>query len=123
MSQFPKTRAAAGYAASRGHSDLTRSRAAVLLRRLRACEPDLDAQPPIIAATLLRNVVLAVRDLAGPAWLEAGGDDSDIAAFSAMQATASPPDPATVDEICSRVLWARFPSPAAVASTPLAHRP
>jgi hypothetical protein len=41
----------------------------------------------------------------------AGGDDPDVAAFTARQATASPPDPARIDEICSRVLWARFGPP------------
>ena len=47
MSAFAKTRAAAGYAARHTRSELARARAAVLLR----------------------DVVLAVRDLAGPAWL------------------------------------------------------
>jgi hypothetical protein len=57
---------------------------------------------------LLRDLLLAVRDLAGPAWLDASGDDPDVAAFTVLQATASPPDRARIDEICSRVLWARF---------------
>jgi hypothetical protein len=52
--------------------------------------------------------VLAVRDLAGPAMLNANGDDPDVAAFTILQAAASPPEPARIDEICSRVLWARF---------------
>ena len=70
-----------------------------------------DGQPPVIAAGLLRSLVLAIRDRAGPAWLKASGDDPDVAAFTAMQATASPPDPARIDAICSRVLWARVAPP------------
>jgi hypothetical protein len=58
---------------------------------------------------LLRDLVLAARDLAGPAWLAAASDDPDIAAFTALQATPVPPSPAELDEIISRVLWARFP--------------
>jgi hypothetical protein len=61
---------------------------------------------------LLRDLVLAARDLAGPAWLAAASDDPDIAAFTALQATPVPPSPAELDEIISRVLWARFPRPA-----------
>jgi hypothetical protein len=117
MNAFPKTRAAAVYAGQHGHSDVARARAAAVLERIRACEAvvsDPGDPPPVIAAHLLRRLVLAVHDLAGPAWLKASGDDDDVAAFTALQATPSPPDPATVDEICSRVLWARF-SPAVSA--------
>jgi hypothetical protein len=109
---FGKTRAAAEYAALHALADLTRARAAVVLRELAACETALaggNGRPPAAAsAALLRGLVIAVRDLAGPAWLEASADDPDVAAFAAMQATASPPDPGVVDETCSRVLWARF---------------
>lgn len=51
-----------------------------------------------------------------PAWLDASADDPDVAAFTAMQATASPPAPRVVNETCSRVLWARFRS-AGIGST------
>jgi hypothetical protein len=120
MSAFPKTRAAAGYVASHAPGDLARTRAAVVLRRLRACEAALadgNGEIPVLAAHLLRGLVLAVRDLAGPAWLEASGDDGDVAAFTALLATPSPPEPATIDEICSRVLWARFPAPASACDS------
>jgi anti-sigma B factor antagonist len=60
---------------------------------------------------LLRDLVLAARDLAGPSWLAAASDDPDIAAFTALQAAPAPPSPAGLDEIISRVLWARFPPP------------
>jgi hypothetical protein len=86
-------------------------RAAILLARLGACEdilPGGEDDVPAALHGLPRDLVLAVRDLAGPAWLDASGDDPDVAAFTALEATASPPDRARIDEICSRVLWARF---------------
>jgi hypothetical protein len=111
MSVFPKTRAAAEYAARHSRAELTRARATILLARLDACEDLLrggDGDMPAALRGLLRDLVLAVRDLAGPAWLDASGDDPDVAAFTILEATASPPDAARTDEICSRVLWARF---------------
>ncbi len=114
MSAFPRTRAAAGYAAAHGRGDLTRRRATTLIRRLRACEALTAAGGPTsaFAHTQQRAVVLAARDLAGPAWLAARGDDPDIAAFTALEATPVPPAPADLDEIISRMLRARF-TPAA----------
>jgi hypothetical protein len=116
---FGKTRAAAEYAALHALADLTRVRAAVVLRELAACETALAGGngrlPAAVSAALLRGLVIAVRELAGPAWLEASADDPDVAAFAAMQATARPPAPGVVDETCSRVLWARF-SPAGARS-------
>jgi hypothetical protein len=109
---FGKTRAAAEYAALHARADLTRVRAAALLQELVACETALadgnGRQPAAVTAALLRGLAIAVRDLVGPAWLDASADDPDVAAFTAMQATASPPDPGALDETCSRVLWARF---------------
>ena len=119
MRPFGKTRAAAEYAALHARAGLVRVRAAALLRELAACETALAGgngrERAAVSAALLRSLVIAVRDLAGPAWLDACADDSDVAAFTAMQATASPPDPGVVDETCSRVLWARF-SPAGTRS-------
>ena len=111
MSVFPKTRAAAGYIAGTGPGELARARATILLARLGACDdilPGGEGDVPAALHGLLRDLVLAVRDLAGPAWLDASGDDPDVAAFTVLEATASPPDRARIDEICSRVLWARF---------------
>lgn len=112
MSTFPKTRAAAGYIARHVRGELTRGRAAVLTARLDACE-DVPAggDVPAVFHGLLRDLVLAARDLAGPAWLAAASDDPDIAAFTALQAIPVPPSPAELDEIISRVLWARFAPP------------
>ena len=111
MSVFPKTRAAAGYIAGTGPGELARARATILLARLGACEdilPGGEGDVPAALHGLLRDLVLAVRDLAGPAWLDASGDDPDVTAFTVLEATASPPDRARIDEICSRLLWARF---------------
>jgi STAS domain len=86
--------------------------AGVVLARLGACEGiPAGGEVPAVFHGLLRDLVLAVRDLAGPAWLEASGDDPDVAAFTALQATPVPPSPAELDEIIARVLWARFAPP------------
>ena len=71
---------------------------------------------PAVFHGVLRDLVLAARDLAGPAWLAATSDDPDIAAFTALQATPVPPSLAELDEIISRVLRARFASPATAAA-------
>jgi hypothetical protein len=111
VSAFPKTRAAAGYIAGAGPGELARARAAILLARLGACDdllPGDEAGVPAALHGLLRDLVLAVRDLAGPAWLDASADDPDVTAFTVLQAAASPPDRTRIDEICSRLLWARY---------------
>jgi hypothetical protein len=111
VSYFPKTRAAAGYAASQERSVLARGRAAVLIRRVQACETALDAaggDVPLAARGQLRDLVLAARDLAGPAWLAASADDPDVEAFTILESAPAPPAPADLDEVLSRVLWARF---------------
>jgi hypothetical protein len=67
---------------------------------LSACEAAIAAasgQPPAVAG-LLRGLVLAARDLAGPTWLAASGDDPDVAAFTTLQATP-PPEAAEIDKI------------------------
>jgi hypothetical protein len=87
VTAFPRTRAAAGYAARHGPGELARARATLLLARLDACEdflPDGDGDVPAARRSLLPDLVLAARDLAGPAWLAATGDDPDIAAFTGV---------------------------------------
>jgi hypothetical protein len=67
VSAFPKTRAAAGYAARHGPGELARARAAILLARLDAFEdllPGGDGDVPAALHGLLRDLVLAARDLA-----------------------------------------------------------
>jgi len=112
MGTFPQTRAGAGYIARHARGELARGRAAVLLTALDACEDaPAGGDVPAVFHGVLRDLVLAARDLAGPAWLAATSDDPDIAAFTALQATPVPPSPAELDEIISRVLRARFAPP------------
>jgi hypothetical protein len=109
MITFTKTRSAADYISRHTTSDLARSRALVLLKRLRVCEAALAAEDgdPALAHGLLRGLVRTVRELAGPTWLAANTDDPDIAAFTALADTPTPPPPADLDELLARVLWAR----------------
>jgi hypothetical protein len=95
MITFTKTRSAADYISRHTTSDLARSRALVLLKRLRVCEAALTATDgdPSLAHSLLRGLVLTVRELAGPAWLAANTDDPDIAAFIALASALTPPTP------------------------------
>ena len=111
MESFRKTRTAAGYAARHASTALTRVRAAALLEQLADWEAAADGNiRPQAAADprLLRTLVIAVRDLAGTGWLDAMADDPDVAAFTALSATATAPPPERIDETCSRLLWARF---------------
>jgi hypothetical protein len=110
MITFTKTRAAADYISHHTTSDLTRSRALVLLKRLRVCEAVLAATDgdPGLVHSLLHGLALTVRELAGPAWLSANNDDPDIAAFTALSDAPILPPPADLDENLARVLWARF---------------
>ena len=111
MESFRKTRTAAGYAARHASTALTRVRAAALLEQLADWEAAADGNiRPQAAADprLLRALVIAVRDLAGTGWLGTMADDPDVAAFTALSATASAPPLDRVDETCSRLLWARF---------------
>jgi pimeloyl-ACP methyl ester carboxylesterase len=112
MRKLAKIRAAAEYAARHARAEPARVRAAVLLDQISVSEAATTGGggrvPTIAARMLLGSLVLSVGDLVGRAWLKARADDPDVAAFAAMQATARPPSPARIDEICSRVLWARF---------------
>jgi hypothetical protein len=109
MITFTKTRTAAGYISRHTTSDLTRSRALVLLKRLGVCEAALAATDgdPGLFHSLLRGLVLTVRELAGPAWLAANTDDPDIAAFTALADAPTSPPPAGLDALLARML-ARF---------------
>ncbi|HEY3957909.1 MAG TPA: hypothetical protein VGM53_31465 [Streptosporangiaceae bacterium] len=116
MTAFPRTRTAARYALRHTSSDLTRDRAARLLKQLGAREAALagNSHQPGLTTRLLRSLVLATRDLAGPAWLTSNADDPAIDAFVALQATPAPPDAGDLDCILAGVLWARF-APAGTA--------
>jgi hypothetical protein len=115
MTTFAKTSAAADYICRHTRSDLSRQRALILTEKVSTCEAALDALPgdlPAAAQGLLRDLVHAARELTGSAWLAANIDDPDIAAFTDLDSTPSPPSPHDLDEILSRCLWARFgPAP------------
>jgi hypothetical protein len=110
MRAFTKIRTATDYICRHTSSDLTRHRALILLHQLRSCEAALATEgdiPPAVQG-LLRDLVFTVRELTGTAWLTANRGDPDIAAFAALDLKPHPPSPADLDEILSRVLWARF---------------
>lgn len=111
MTTFVKTRAAADYICRNARHDLFRNLAITLLTRLETCEAALasgNGDRPVFVRDLLRDLVLTVRDLVGPAWLAARADDPDILAFTGLDTTPDPPPADTLDEILSRVLWGRF---------------
>jgi hypothetical protein len=108
---FRKTRAAAGYAARHAGAEVARVRAAAILEHLAALEmaaADGNHLQAAAGTRLLRSLLAAVRDLAGTEWLEVMADDPDVTAFTAIPASGRVPKPERIDEICSRVLWARF---------------
>jgi hypothetical protein len=115
VDSFRKTRAAAGYAARHASAVPARVRAAALLEQLadweRAAAGTGIGQQAAADPGLPHSLVIAVRNVAGTDWLDAMADDPDVAAFTAISAAASAPSPDRIDEMCSRVLWARF-SPA-----------
>lgn len=110
MRTFTKTRAAADYICRHTSSNLTRHRALNLLQQLRSCEAALatSGDIPVVAHSSLRSLVLTVRELTGTGWLAVNRGDPDIAAFAALDMKPHPPSPADLDEVLSRVLWARF---------------
>ena len=107
MTALSQTRAAVGHLARYAPAALTRSRALLLQEKLTACGSPLpNAAGP--SPGLLRQVVMAVRDLAGPAWLHAHADDPGICAFTSLGSTPTPPSLLVLDEILARCLRARF---------------
>ena len=107
MATLSQTRAAVGYLARHAPTTLTRSRALLLQEKLTACGSPLSntATP---SPGLLRQVVIALRDLVGPAWLHARDGDPGIHAFTSLDSTSAPPSPLVLDEILARCLRARF---------------
>ncbi len=105
-----KTRTAAEYVHARTRSAELRDRAADVLRVV----DDVDAAAG--APATLRDLVVSVADCAGPEWLQAHADDPDVRRLTAYLETPVlvPGDPAELDELLARVLWARHgPEPAA----------
>lgn len=113
MTTLSKTHMAARYLAQNAPAALTRSRALILDQALIACESSLaSGQAP--SAGLLRQVVIAVRDLTRPAWLDASTGHPDVLALTGLASAASQPPAPVLDEILSGCLQARFtPGPPA----------
>lgn len=111
MTAFPGTRAAVGHICRHTSSDATRCRAAAVIQWLDRCDTalaghrDADAMPLAVPG-LLRELVLAVRELAGAVWLAVAAGHPDVATFTALGMLPAPPAPAILDRILSRVLWA-----------------
>jgi hypothetical protein len=111
MSRLPCTRAESVRIGRDGPADRDRSRAFALLRRLRDSEAALardDGRAPEVAG-LLRELVLAVRELAGTRWITARAASPAVAAFMALDRMPQPPALADLDRVLAGVLQARFP--------------
>lgn len=123
MSTFPRTRDAAASIARHAPGEPARARAAALLAVLRILDGiPAGSDAPAAGHAMLRDLVLAARDLAGQSWL-AASDDPRAAAFTALEAVPVPPPHDELDEIISgalrarfsRLLWAGAPAPTALA--------
>ena len=99
MTMLTKTKAAARSLCEHAPTTLARSRAELLCDQLTTC----DTSP-----ALLRQVVIAIRDLTGPCWLTANADHPDVRAFSHLDTMPSPPPPPVLDAILARCLLTRF---------------
>jgi len=104
-----KTRTAAEYVHRHAAGPLARERAAEVLQAVNAYE----AHPSSAAAPLLlTDLLTAIVECVGPAWLKVNADDPDIARFTALidrtrDETAQPPADVDLDELLAAVLWAR----------------
>jgi hypothetical protein len=117
MTALSQTRTAVRQISQHAPIALTRTRAMLLDQQLTACTT---APPPC----LLRQIVIAVRNLVGPSWLAAHATDPDISAFTHLDTTAIPPPLPLLDHILARCLQARFGpvGASALASQTLAGR-
>jgi hypothetical protein len=105
MSGLPCTRAESARIGRDGPGDWERNRVLALLGRLRDSEAALardDGRAPEVAG-LLRELVLAVRELAGTRWITARAATPAVAAFMALDRMPHPP-------VLAGVLQARFPA-------------
>jgi hypothetical protein len=98
------TSAAARSIAQHTPTALTRTRALLLDRQLATCT----TEP---TPGMLRQIVIAIRDLAGPAWLTRHASDPAISAFTSLDTTWAPPPLPVLDHILACCLQARFSPP------------
>lgn len=113
-----KTRTAAEYVHRYAAGPLARERAAEVLRAVNAYE----AHPaPAAAPLLLADLLTAVAECVGSAWLKVNADDPDIARFTALidrtqEEPTRPSADADLDELLAAVLWARHGPAESVAT-------
>jgi hypothetical protein len=103
MTTLSQTRAAAGYLARHAPAALARSRALILEEKRTAL-----GHAPAPTPRLLRQILIAILDLTGPAWLHANVGHPAIHAFTSLDSTPSQPQPPVLDEILARCLRTRF---------------
>jgi hypothetical protein len=106
VSVFSCTRAVLVRVCQDGPGDRDRARALALLKQLRGIRPAPDPDHHDLA--LLRELVLAVRELAGPGWITARAASLEVTAFTALDRMPHPPPSAELDQILASVLQARF---------------
>jgi hypothetical protein len=110
---FLKTRAAADHIYRHVPNDRTRRSALAVLSQLNRCEAAVADQTgngnsPVTISALLRGLISATADLAGPEWLTAHHDDPAAAGFTALRQADHLPDPVVIDDVLSGLLWARY---------------
>jgi hypothetical protein len=102
MTALSQTRAALRDIGQHAPTPLTRHRA-LLLDQLAA---HITTTAP--SAGMLRQIVIAIRDLAGPAWLAAHASEPAVRAFARLDSTPTPPPLPVLDHTLARCLRARF---------------
>jgi hypothetical protein len=102
MTALSQTRAAVRDIAQHAPTALARHRA-LLLGQLTA---DITRTAP--SAGTLRQIVIAIRDLVGPAWLAAHASEPAVRAFTRLDTTPTPPPLPVLDHTLARCLQARF---------------
>jgi hypothetical protein len=101
MTALSQTRAVVRDIAQHAPSALTRHRA-LLLDQLTGY---VTTTPP---AGMLRQIIVAIRDLAGPAWLAAHASEPAIRALTHLDTTPTAPPLPVLDHTFARCLQARY---------------
>lgn len=102
MTILNQTHAALRHITQHAPASLTRTRALLLGQQLTTCT----TSPP--TSGMLRQIVIAVRNLVGPGWLAGQASNPAISAFTALDSTPVPPPLPALDHILADCLWARF---------------
>lgn len=101
MTGLTRTRALAYQIAEHAPAALTRHRALLLAQQL-------TASPAALTPGMLRQIVIAIRALAGPGWLTASADRPAVSAFTRLDTLPAPPPLPVLDHILTQCLEARF---------------